>query len=79
MVHVPNLPVLFIQVAAGVGFILFLAQLDEKAMEEFPVWESEDIDSLPTIGGGDDEEEGKGKAAKRKGASGASAAKKARK
>lgn len=67
------------QVAAGVGFILFLAQLDEKAMEEFPVWESEDIDSLPTIGGGDDEEEGKGKAAKRKGASGASAAKKARK
>lgn len=48
-------------------------------MEEFPVWESEVVDALPTIGGGDDEEEGKGKGVKRKGAAGASAAKKARK
>lgn len=48
-------------------------------MEEFPVWDSEVVDALPTIGGGDEEEEGKGKGAKRKGAAGASAAKKARK
>lgn len=67
------------QVAAGVGFILFLAQLDDKAMEEFPTWESDVVDALPTIGGGEDEDEGKGKGAKRKTGVGASAAKKARK
>ena len=56
------------QVAAGVGFILFLTQLEESDLPSFPMWDAPVVDELPTIGGGDEEEEGKGKAgAKKKG------------
>jgi hypothetical protein len=70
-----------VQVAAGVGFILFLTQLDDKDIQSFPEWDAPVVDTLPTIGGGDDDEDGKGKGgAKRKGATAAGGgAKKARK
>lgn len=62
------------QVAAGVGFILFLTQLEESDLASFPVWDAPVVDELPTIGGGDDEEEGKGKGGGKKKATGVAAA-----
>lgn len=56
-----------VQVAAGVGFIMFLTQLEEADLPSFPMWDAPVVDELATIGGGDDEEDAKGKGgAKRK-------------
>ena len=70
-----------VQVAAGVGFILFLTQLEESDLASFPMWDAPVVDELPTIGGGEEEEEVKGKGGAKKKATGVAAAgvKKARK
>ena len=68
-----------LQVAAGVGFTLFLVEGEEDEFARFPTWKAETVDTLPTLGAAIDEEE-KGAAGKRKGGAGTSgAAKKARK
>jgi hypothetical protein len=70
-----------LQVAAGVGFILFLTQLEESDLVSFPVWDAPVVDELPTIGGGDEDEEAKGKGGPKRKPTGAAmaVAKKAKK
>jgi hypothetical protein len=65
---------LCVQVAAGVGFILFLTQLEESELATFPVWDAPVVDELPTIGGGDEDEEAKGKGGAKRKPTGAAAA-----
>ena len=67
------------QVAAGVGFTLFLVEGTEEDFTRFPTWHAETVDSLATLGGADEEEEKGAKGAKRKGAAAKGPAKKARK
>jgi hypothetical protein len=65
-----------LQVAAGVGFTLFLVEGKEEDFERIPVWQAETLDNLPTMGAAIEEEE---KGSKRKGgAGGKGGAKKAR-
>ena len=65
-----------VQVAAGVGFTLFLVDAPQEEFTRFPTWKAETVDNLATLGGADDEEE---KGGKRKGAPAKGASKKARK
>jgi hypothetical protein len=69
-----------VQVAAGVGFTLFLVEGEEADFTRFPTWKAETVDNLAIIGGADDEDEKVKGGAKRK-APGAkpAAAKKGRK
>jgi hypothetical protein len=70
-----------VQVAAGVGFIMFLVQGEEADFERFPVWKAETVDNFATLGKADEEEEGKGAkgGTKRKAPAAKAGAKKARK
>lgn len=68
------------QVAAGVGFTLFLVDAPEAELAELPVWDVEPVDPLCTVGGDPEEEAANGKAAaKRKAPAAKGGAKKARK
>jgi hypothetical protein len=79
----PETSLAAVQVAAGIGFTIFLVDMPDDAAElaRFPIWEADEVDNLPTLSGAGKEDGGKdgGKgAAKRKGAAAKGGAKKAR-
>lgn len=55
------------QVAAGIGFILFLVDMPESETSRFPVWDCEAVDELSTLSGAG-KEDGKAAAAAKGGA-----------
>ena len=48
----------WLQVAAGVGFTLFLVGGEDSAFEKFKTWSAEPVDTLATLQAGDEDEDG---------------------